>query len=355
MFYRLNIDTPTFPIKGKGFSTSREAAAGAPRTVAEPLEVIISGHKHSGHGECLPYKHYGETIESVTQQINEIRHMIETGITREQLLTLMPAGAARNAVDAALWDLECKQSQKSIWEKTNTTPPKSIQTVYTLSVDTPENMVQQLREFGSTIKNIKLKLSGNIDEDIARIKAVHAASPTSSIVVDANEGMKTAEDYLRFSQEAAQNGVTMIEQPFPADKDDMLLEFPRDKRQIPICADESFHGIGDIDRLSQKYDILNIKLDKTGGLTAALDIMDKAKESGLGIMVGTMLASSLSMAPAYVLAAKGAQYVDLDSPMLLAKDRHNGLHYEGDSLFPPSETLWGGAGMEHKRDQKIFR
>ncbi len=343
MGYKLHIQTPEFAIAGAGFVTATEAAAGKARTLAKPLEVMITDEKgNTGHGECMPHPHFHHDIGSTSAEIESVRHEIMSGtVTRENLNNYLPkASPARNAIDAALWDLECKQKKQSIWQLTSTSKPEKLRTVYTLSVAKPEDMVKQLQSFGSPVSTIKMKLAGN-EEDIARIQAVHAAAPDSRIIVDANAGFKSIVDYRRFEDAALTNGVSMVEQPFAPEHDEWLTQF---EHRIPVFADESMQTREDLPRLKGKFEGVNIKLDKTGGLTEALKTLDDAKAHGMKIMVGTMLASSLSMAPAYVLASRGEEVyaVDIDSPLLLAQDRRFGLKPEGDCFAPPSPQLWGG-------------
>lgn len=315
------------------------------RTQAETLVVHLSDGMVTGRGECLPYARYGETLASVRRQIEDIRVDLHTGMMREDLLALLPAGAARNAVDCALWDFECKISSRSIAELTGLTL-QPLLTAYTISLDTAAEMARQAEAAARTHHLLKLKCGGNDPHDGERINAVRAAVPEARLIVDANEGWDESniETYLQIC--AAQK-VSVVEQPLPAGQDHVLSQIPH---PVPVCADESFHGLEDLasddereqalEQLAGHYDAVNLKLDKTGGLTAALQLVPKLKAHGFQIMAGCMLSTSLSMAPAFVLA-QYADYVDLDGPLLLEKDRKHGIFYAGSQMQPPSPLLWG--------------
>ena len=300
------------------------------RTEANVLTVRITEDGHTGQGECVPYARYDETMESVTAEINGLPETF----TRQSLLTLLPAGAARNAVDCALWDLEAKQAGKPVWEMAGLAAPHAEITAYTLSLDTPEAMNAQAAK-NAFRPLLKTKLGGG-DEDVARIRAVRAGAPTARIIVDANEGW-TPELYETLAPVLVDLGVEMVEQPFPASNDDALLTLDR---VLPVCADESCHDASSLPKLTGKYDMINIKLDKTGGLTEALVLRDAALAAGYQVMVGCMVGSSLAMAPA-VLVAQGAAVVDLDGPLLLGEDRDTPLYYDADGVHPPQSELWG--------------
>ncbi len=323
----ISVEAQSFPIAGV-FIISRGS-----KTEAEVITCTIREGNNSGRGECVPYRRYGETMESVRAQIVAMRAAVEEGIDRAALIEAMPAGAARNAVDCALWDLEAKAS--GILASTRIgTSPGPLETAYTLSLGEPGAMAAQARGNASR-PLLKVKLGGTGD-DIARIRAVRQAAPGSRLILDANEGW-TDENIVANMQAAAELGVALIEQPLPAGKDGILRKIPH---PVPICADESVHVAADLPALAGLYDAVNIKLDKSGGLTAALALRDEARRLGFGVMIGCMVGTSLAMAPA-VLLAQGADYVDLDGPLLLARDRTPGLTYEGSLVSPPVPALWG--------------
>lgn len=303
------------------------------RTVADVVAVALTVNGVTGRGECLPYARYGESVESVMAQIEQMRAALANGMTRDALQLALPAGAARNALDCAFWDLECKRTGQTIWQRTASQSPHHLQTAYTLSLDTPEKMQQAARE-NAWRPLLKLKLADN--QDGARVAAVREGAPHARLIVDANEGW---DEHLYLQQATALGklGVTLIEQPLPAGKDAVLAQLPH---PVPLCADESCHDVASLARIAGCYEMINIKLDKSGGLTEALRVRAEAERLGLQVMVGCMVATSLSMAPA-VVVAQGASVVDLDGPLLLAKDREHGLHYEGSELFPPTPALWG--------------
>jgi L-alanine-DL-glutamate epimerase-like enolase superfamily enzyme len=299
------------------------------RTETRVLTVRITRDGLTGRGECVPYARYGETLESVTAQIAGLPEQI----SREDLQRALPAGAARNAVDCALWDLAAKATGKRIWELLDMQRPEPAVTAYTLSLDTPENMqAQAALHAGRPLLKIKL----GTPDDMARLEAVRAGAPQTPIIVDANEGW-TPEIYTDLAPHLLRLGVKLVEQPLPAGQDEMLAEIAR---PLPVCADESCHDRASLGRLAGKYDLVNIKLDKTGGLTEALALRDQARAEGYGIFVGCMVGSSLAMAPA-VLLAQGAQFVDLDGPLLLAEDRDAPLFYDKAGVHAPSAELWG--------------
>ncbi len=327
MTRELATGTESFPIAGV-FTISRGS-----RTEARVVTCTVSENGVRGQGECVPYPRYGESEESVISQIEAMREDIANGISRADLAKSMPAGAARNAVDCALWDLEAKLSGRRVSVTACTIPPRPLQTAYTISLAEPEEMAAQARAH-ATRPLLKVKLGG--ENDAARIHAVAGAAPDSRLIVDANEGW-TEKNIRENILAAAEFHVALIEQPLPAGKDELLREIPH---PVPICADESAHTAESLPDLAGLYDFVNIKLDKTGGLTAALELRDRAREMGFGVMVGCMVGTSLAMAPA-VLLAQGADYVDLDGPLLLAKDRPHGLSYSGSLVSPPSPQLWG--------------
>ncbi|WP_112662493.1 N-acetyl-D-Glu racemase DgcA [Microvirga flavescens] len=328
MARKLTVSIEKFPIAGK-FTIARGS-----RTEAVVVAATIREDGAVGHGECVPYPRYGETVEGVAAAIEAIAPQIEAGMTREALQSAMPPGAARNAVDCALWDLDAKRSgvRAHLTAGVNRWPPAT--TAYTISLDTPENMAEATaKAAGRPILKIKL---GAQDGDITRIQAVRRAAPDATLIADANEGWR--EDNLADHFAAcAEAGFALVEQPLPAKEDGFLAKIAR---TVPICADESVHDRATLDRLVGLYDAINIKLDKTGGLTEALAMAEAAEARGLAIMIGCMVGTSLAMAPAMVIAPR-ARFVDLDGPLLLAKDREPGLRYEGSLVYPPEPALWG--------------
>ena len=304
------------------------------RTVSEVIVAEISDGSVVGRGECFPYARYGESLDSVEAQIQSAVGAIAEGAGREDLLSILPAGAARNAVDCALWDLEAKQAGSRAWTLAGLGEPEPVITVFTLGVDTPDVMAGKAAE-NRDRPRLKLKMTGD-GLDLERVARIHAAAPDTGLVVDANEGW-TIEQYLEVAPKLAVLGVEMIEQPWPAADDGALQGI---ERVVPVCADESCHDSANLAELVGKYDMINIKLDKTGGLTEALRLRDAAVAAEFGIMVGCMIGTSLAMAPG-VLVAQGAGVVDLDGPLLLAKDRDPGLTYQGSVILPPPAALWG--------------
>ena len=299
------------------------------RTEAQVLTVHLDDGTHRGWGECVPYARYGETLDSVQAQIEGL----PSGITRASLVDHLPAGAARNAVDCALWDLECKRAGKRAWEMAGLAAPGPRITAYTLSLGTPEAMMAQAAR-NAMRPLLKIKLG--TPDDMPRLEAVRAGAPKSKIIVDANEGW-SAEVYADLAPHLVRLGVALVEQPVPAAEDDALLGM---ERPVPVCADESCHDRASLPKLKDKYDVINIKLDKTGGLTEALALRQAARAEGYDIMVGCMIGSSLAMAPA-VLVAQGATVTDLDGPLLLAEDRDKPLTFDEAGVHPPSAALWG--------------
>ena len=299
------------------------------RTEAKVLTVRISDGGAVGMGECVPYARYGETLESVTAQIEGLSGRV----TWANLYDLLPAGAARNAVDCALWDLEAKQSGRAVWELAGLASLKPEITAYTLSLDTPEAMQRQAAEHAFR-PLLKIKLG--TPDDMPRLEAVRAGAPDSTIIVDANEGW-SADVYADLAPHLVRLGVALVEQPLPAGDDEALIGMAR---PVPVCADESCHDRGSLPSLKGKYDVVNIKLDKTGGLTEALALRAEALAQGYDVMVGCMVGSSLAMAPA-VLVAQGMPYVDLDGPLLLAEDRAEPLKFDAAGVHPAARALWG--------------
>jgi len=317
----------SFPIRGS-FTISRGAKTEALTVVAE-----IARNGLAGRGECVPYARYGETPESTLGAIEEMRGAIEGGIEREELRRAMPAGAARNALDCALIDLEAREAGLRAWQLLHRDAPIACTTAYTISLADPDAMAEAAAQAAHrTVLKIKLGRDG----DAARITAVRQAAPRSELIVDANEGWTTADLEANLAACAA-CGVTLVEQPLPAGNDEALAAI---RRPLAVCADESVHDTASLAALTGRYDAVNIKLDKTGGLTEALAMADEARRLGFDIMVGCMVATSLSMAPAMLLTS-GARFVDLDGPLLLSRDRPNGLRYEGSLVHPPQAALWG--------------
>ncbi|NRB16576.1 MAG: dipeptide epimerase [Rhodobacteraceae bacterium] len=299
------------------------------RTEAKVLTVTVEQGGFTGWGECVPYARYDETLDSVTAEIEGL----PADFSRAELQALLPAGAARNAVDCALWDLEAKQAGKRVWELAGLAAPGPEITAYTLSLDSPEKMQAQAAE-NAFRPLLKIKL-GTAD-DMPRLEAVRAGAPDSSIIIDANEGW-SAEIYAKLAPHLLRLGVELVEQPLPAGEDDALIGM---ERPVPVCADESCHDRESLPKLAGKYDVVNIKLDKTGGLTEALKLRDAALAQGFRVMVGCMVGSSLAMAPA-TLVAQGMAVTDLDGPLLLAEDRDEPLKFDGAGVHPPSAKLWG--------------
>ncbi len=312
--------------------TAAFAISRGSKTSAETVRVLLSEDGNAGRGESVPYGRYGETVQSVLEEIDAARRAIESGITREALQSLMKPGAARCAVDCALWDLEAKKTGKPVWQLAGLPEPGPIETAVTISLDTPGAMAEAAKAAPGRL--LKLKLGG--PEDLERIKAVHEARPEARLIVDANEGLSEG-DLPGLVKWAERLGVVLIEQPFPAGKDEALMRRPG---AVAICADESAHTSADIQMLARSYDAVNVKLDKAGGLTEALAMVRAARVAGMGVMVGCMVAGSLSMAPA-VLLAQLADAADLDGPLWLASDIEGGLAYTDGMIAPPGAGLWG--------------
>ncbi len=324
---RLNVRRDSWPL-AKPFTISRGS-----KTVAEVVVAEISDGALRGRGEGVPYARYGETIDGVVAAVAAMSEAVAGGLDRAALHDAMEPGAARNALDVALWDLEAKQTGSSVWALAGIDEPKPVVTAYTLSVDTPERMGAAAREEAHR-PLLKLKLTG--DGDLERVRAVRDGAPKAALIVDANEAWTL--DHLRdYGPALAELGVALIEQPLPAGQDSVLAELAH---PVPICADESCHTSADLPALVGRYDYVNVKLDKTGGLTEGLRLLAAARAHGFRIMVGCMVGSSLAMAPAMLLA-QGAEFVDLDAPLLLARDRQPGLRYEGSLVYPPKPNLWG--------------
>jgi L-alanine-DL-glutamate epimerase-like enolase superfamily enzyme len=312
-----------FPL-ARTFVISRGA-----RTEARVVLAEVRGAGAAGRGECVPYARYGESVESV---LDQIAGLPET-LTRVELQALLPPGAARNAVDCALWDWEAKRAGRRAWELAGLPAPGPEITAFTLSLEDPDTMRAQARLHAHR-PLLKIKLGG--EGDMARLEAVREGAPQARIVVDANEGWSAAE-YSALAPALLRLGVAMVEQPLPAGADDALGEMAR---PLPVCADESCHDRASLPGLAGKYDMVNVKLDKTGGLTEALALRDAARAAGYGIMAGCMVGTSLAMAPA-ALVAQGAAFTDLDGPLLLARDRDHPLRYDAAGVHPSEPELWG--------------
>jgi L-Ala-D/L-Glu epimerase len=317
----LNITSESWPIAGT-FTIARGS-----KTAADVIVVTITENGVTGRGEAVPYPRYNETVAQALSALEAARYEIEAGH-----FPILPK-AASNALDCALWDLRAKQSGKPVWALAHLTEPKSVITAFTLSLDTPEAMAKAAA-LASTRPLLKLKLGR--DGDVERLQAIRETAPLARLIVDANEGW-TGAILTSMLDACAKYNVELVEQPLPAGDDEALRDLPRD---TIICADESAHGRKTLHELKGKYDAINIKLDKTGGLTEALALAYEAHTQGFKIMVGCMLATSLAMAPAFLLAQL-ADYVDLDGPLLLAKDRKPGFTFEGSLMLPPQRELWG--------------
>ena len=316
-----------WPIAGS-FTISRGAKTEAVTVVAQ-----VSRGGHSGRGECVPYPRYGETVEATLAALEAMQEPLSRGLTRQDLQAAMPPGAARNALDCALVDLEAKTSGQRAWDLLGRPAPKPCITAYTISLGTAEVMAAATAKAAHR-PLLKIKLGG--DGVGARIAAVRKAAPDSELIVDANEAW-TPDNLERNLRDCAQAGVKLVEQPLPAGQDEALA---RIHRPVAVCADESVHDRASLCGLRARYDAVNIKLDKTGGLTEAVAMADAAQALGFEIMVGCMVATSLAMAPAMLLTAQ-ARFVDLDGPLLLARDRDGGLRYDGSLVYPPDAALWG--------------
>ena len=323
----LDIHTETWPLRGI-FRIARGS-----RTQAHVVTVTLNAQGCVGRGECVPYARYEETVDSVVAQLEAVRPQIEVGVDIATAQTLLPPGAARNALDCALWDLAAKMSGKRVWQLAGLEEPKPIVTAYTISLDEPEMMAKAaIDAAGRPLLKVKI---GGVD-DFERVRAVVTARPDARLIVDANEGL-SEETLPQLLNQARAFNIDVIEQPFAASKESRLGQLAA---PISICADESFHTSADIEHLLQNYDAVNVKLDKTGGFTEGLKAVRDARAAGLRVMVGCMVGTSLVTAPA-VLLAQLADWADLDGPLLLDKDRDPGLYYDGSILHPPSSAVWG--------------
>jgi L-alanine-DL-glutamate epimerase-like enolase superfamily enzyme len=302
------------------------------RTEARVVVVTVREGQHIGRGEGVPIARYNQTGESVLAQIESIK--TEKDLDRQKLQKLLPAGAARNALDCALWDLESKISGKRVWELADIPIVSEVETSFTISLDSPEKTAAAAKA-NSHAPILKLKLGGD-DVDLPRVQAVRGAASAARLLVDANESW-SPEHFREVAPLLGQFGVELIEQPFPADADQVLETLDH---SVPVCADESCHTTADLPRLTNRYEVINVKLDKTGGVTEALRLCERARRNRFKLLIGCMVGTSLSMAPARVLANR-AEYVDLDGPLLLARDRNSGLEYANGRIGLPSRQLWG--------------
>jgi L-alanine-DL-glutamate epimerase-like enolase superfamily enzyme len=323
----LKVSLERWPIRGD-FTISRGS-----KTEAVVVVASIGDGRHMGRGECVPYARYGENVEGVASAIEACAGAVAGGLSRAELATLLPAGAARNALDCALWDLEAKRSGRSAASLAGIGALRPVPTAFTLSLAAPETMAARARE-ASAHPLLKLKLGGAGDQE--RLLAVREAVPQARLIADANEAWQPHETESLLAVAAA-TGVELVEQPLPAGNDDLLQ---RIERPVPVCADESVHDRASLEAIADRYDAVNIKLDKTGGLTEALLVAADARALGFKIMVGSMVATSLAMAPALLLA-QHADFVDLDGPLLLTRDRVPGLTYADGMVSPPPPALWG--------------
>ncbi|PIE25560.1 MAG: dipeptide epimerase [Planctomycetota bacterium] len=323
---QLYVERESWPIAG-GFTIARGS-----KSEAELVVARLEADGQVGRGECVPYPRYGESVSGVSEAIAGMAEELAAGLDRQGLLSAMPAGAARNAIDAALWNLETARTGTPAWERAGLPTPKPVTTAFTISLGTPEKMAADSASAAAR-PLLKVKLGGEGDEE--RIRAVRAAAPRARLIVDANEAWDQ-HNIERRLRACAEVGVLLVEQPLAAAEDAVLAEIDS---PVPLCADESFHGLEGLDQLATRYRYVNLKLDKTGGLTAALEVARAARERGLRLMVGCMVGTSLGMAPAFLLTP-WADFVDLDGPLLLSKDREPGFHFEGSSMHPAPRELW---------------
>ena len=324
---RFSVRGESFPL-AQTFTISRGA-----KTTADVVVVELSRDGCVGRGECVPYPRYNESMAGTIDALESLRPQVEAGLDQAALQRALPPGAVRNALDCALWDLESKLSGHPVYELAGLAAPRPIATAYTLSLDDPETMGRAAAQHADR-PLLKIKLAGR--DDLDRVAAIRANAPDSTLIVDANEGW-SADQVEPFSTALARLGVALIEQPLPAAQDALLAEF---EHPVPFCADESCHTAADLAELAARYECVNLKLDKTGGFSEGLRLAAETCACGLDLMVGCMIATSLAMAPA-VLLAQQARFVDLDGPLLLQKDREHGLRYEGSLLHPPHPQLWG--------------
>lgn len=324
---RFSVRSESFPL-AQPFAIARGA-----KTTAVVVVVELRRDGWVGRGECLPYPRYGESVAGTISALESLRPQVEAGLDQAALQRALPPGAARNALDCALWDLEAKLSGSPAYQLAGLVAPRPVSTAYTLSLDDPAAM-GRAAALHANRPLLKVKLAGR--DDLDRVAAIRANAPDATLIVDANEGW-AADQVEPLSAALARLGVALIEQPLPADQDALLAEF---EHPVPFCADESCHTAADLPELASRYECVNLKLDKTGGFSEALRLAAEARACGLDLMVGCMVATSLAMAPA-VLLAQRARFVDLDGPLLLQKDREHGLRYAGSLLHPPDSQLWG--------------
>ncbi len=325
----LSVRIERWPL-ASAFTISRGSKTEAVVVVAE-----LDDGTHRGRGESVPYARYGETPDGIVAAIEAMRPALGRGLDRLQLQDAMPAGAARNALDCAYWEVNARQNGRPVHALAGLAAPKPLVTAFTISLG-PVAAMAEAAEKAAARPLLKVKLGGRDEDDGRRIAAVRRAAPRAQLIVDANEGW-SEDNFAQNLAACADAGVTLIEQPLPEGRDDALS---RIKRPIPVCADESVHARASLDGLAGKYDAINVKLDKAGGLTEALVLAQEARRRGFDIMVGCMVATSLAMAPA-MLVAQSARVVDLDGPLLLARDRPDGLRYEGSLVYPATAALWG--------------
>lgn len=324
---RLAVRQERWPL-AQAFAIARGA-----KTEARVVVVELSEGGSTGRGEAVPYARYGESAQTVLDQIESVRLRIEAGGDRGPLQALLPPGAARNALDCALWDLEAKRSGRRVFELAGMSRLDPVKTAYTISLAAPEAMAGQARA-NARRPMLKLKIGGA--DDVDRVEAVRDAAPNARLIVDANESL-SFDALRRLGPDLARLGVKLLEQPLPAGQDAQLEGWVS---PVDLCADESLHTRAELEACARRYACVNIKLDKTGGLTEALELASQARALGLDVMAGCMVATSLAMAPA-LLIAQGAPYVDLDGPLLLARDREPGLSFLGSMIEPPEAALWG--------------
>jgi L-Ala-D/L-Glu epimerase len=322
----LEVSVERWPIAGR-FTIARGS-----RTEADVVVARVSDGEFVGCGECVPYARYGESVDSVVAQLQAQTSAVARGLAAADLVGRMPAGAARNALDAALLNVHSHRCGQSSASRLGLPPARAVTTAYTLSLDEPGAMFDAAQR-ASTRPVLKVKLGAAGDAE--RIAAVRRGAPAAKLLADANEGW-TEQNFDEHLRACAQAGVALIEQPLPATQDAVLEGFAS---PVPLCADESFHGLDGLDQVARRYRFVNVKLDKTGGLTAAVTVARAAAQANLGLMVGCMVGTSLAMAPAFALTP-WAQFVDLDGPLLLARDREPGIRYDGSTMHPPPAELW---------------
>lgn len=303
------------------------------KTAADTVQVEIAAGEHVGRGESVPYARYGESIDSVLRQVEAVRDEIERGAGRDRLVEIMPPGAARNALDCALWDLEARVAGRSITETLGWGALKPVPTAMTISLDTPAAMARAAAAI-SRVPLLKVKVDA--ENPVDAVRAVREAAPGPRMIVDPNESWTIAQ--LADWQDAlAELRVDLLEQPLPADRDEALEGFAR---RVPLAADESGHVTGDLAHLARRYDVVNIKLDKTGGLTTALAMMEAVRQVDIRLMIGCMVSSSLSIMPAMIVA-QHCGFVDLDGPTWLAEDMPGGVSEAGGVMAPAERGFWG--------------